>query len=85
VTIEDLGLVRHGRAGKRQVGVRVEHPDSAVGARTPAVLTEFTGMDLMLNRRGLVGADAALTAEIRTQQNHARLAAHRSGTEGQRP
>jgi hypothetical protein len=30
--------------------------------RTAAVLTEFTGMDLMLNRRGLVGAGAALTA-----------------------
>ncbi|MEW2581429.1 hypothetical protein AB0902_35280, partial [Streptomyces syringium] len=30
--------------------------------RTAAVLTEFTGMDLMLNRRGLVGAGATLAA-----------------------
>ncbi|MFF5256114.1 hypothetical protein ACFY4K_29265 [Streptomyces leeuwenhoekii] len=63
VTIEDLGLVRHGRAGKRQGGGS-EHPDGVPWApeRTAAVLTEFTGMDLMLNRRGLVGAGAALTA-----------------------
>src|SRR6478609_6426041 len=64
VTIEDLGLVRHGRAGKRQGGGSVEHPESMPWApdRTAAVLTEFTGMDLMLNRRGLVGAGAALAA-----------------------
>ena len=64
VTIEDLGLVRHGRAGKRQGGGSVEHPDGVPWApeRTAAVLTEFTGMDLMLNRRGLVGAGAALAA-----------------------
>ncbi len=64
VTIEDLGLVRHGRTGKRQGGRDVEHPDSLPWApeRTAAVLTEFTGMDLMLNRRGLVGAGAALAA-----------------------
>ena len=64
VTIEDLGLVRHGRAGKRQGGGSVEHPDGMPWApeRTAAVLTEFTGMDLMLNRRGLVGAGAALAA-----------------------
>ncbi|NUQ95399.1 MAG: hypothetical protein HOY79_02130, partial [Streptomyces sp.] len=57
VTIEDLGLVRHGRAGKRQDAGSVEHPDGVPWApeRTAAVLTEFTGMDLMLNRRGLVG------------------------------
>ncbi|AJP00506.1 regulatory protein [Streptomyces cyaneogriseus subsp. noncyanogenus] len=63
VTIEDLGLVRHGRTGKRQGGGS-EHPDGVPWApeRTAAVLTEFTGMDLMLNRRGLVGAGAALTA-----------------------
>ncbi|MQY14911.1 hypothetical protein SRB5_50870 [Streptomyces sp. RB5] len=61
VTIEDLGLVRAGRTGKRR-------PEgSAAGLpwapeRTAEVLTEFTGMDLMLNRRGLVGAGAALAA-----------------------
>ncbi|WP_037682075.1 hypothetical protein [Streptomyces griseus] len=64
VTIEDLGLVRHGRAGKRQGGGNEERPDDVPWApeRTAAVLTEFTGMDLMLNRRGLVGAGAALAA-----------------------
>ncbi|MEV0487758.1 hypothetical protein AB0I69_45065 [Streptomyces sp. NPDC050508] len=64
VTIEDLGLVRHGRAGKRPDDGSVEHPDGVPWApeRTAAVLTEFTGMDLMLNRRGLVGAGAALAA-----------------------
>ncbi|MFG2132874.1 hypothetical protein ACGFNV_34455 [Streptomyces sp. NPDC048751] len=64
VTIEDLGLVRHGRAGKRQGDGSDEHPDDVPWApeRTAAVLTEFTGMDLMLNRRGLVGAGAALAA-----------------------
>ncbi|MFF9607156.1 hypothetical protein ACF1GY_33505 [Streptomyces sp. NPDC014684] len=64
VTIEDLGLVRHGRAGRRQGDGIDEHPDGVPWApeRTAAVLTEFTGMDLMLNRRGLVGAGAALAA-----------------------
>ncbi|MFF8032813.1 MULTISPECIES: hypothetical protein [unclassified Streptomyces] len=64
VTIEDLGLVRHGRTGKRQRDGSAEHPDGVPWApeRTAEVLTEFTGMDLMLNRRGLVGAGAALTA-----------------------
>jgi hypothetical protein len=64
VTIEDLGLVRRGRAGKRQGDGSAEHPDGVPWApeRTAAVLTEFTGMDLMLNRRGLVGAGAALAA-----------------------
>src|SRR5690606_35162884 len=64
VTIEDLGLVRHGRTGKRSRDGNAEHPDGVPWApeRTAAVLTEFTGMDLMLNRRGLVGAGAALAA-----------------------
>ncbi|MEU0599869.1 hypothetical protein ABZ484_16710 [Streptomyces sp. NPDC006393] len=64
VTIEDLGLVRHGRTGKRQGDGSVDLPDGVPWApeQTAAVLTEFTGMDLMLNRRGLVGAGAALTA-----------------------
>ncbi|MFD8968102.1 hypothetical protein ACFV0C_24435 [Streptomyces sp. NPDC059568] len=67
VTIEDLGFVRNGRAGKRRNAGnagKTDNPDGLPWApdRTAAVLTEFTGMDLMLNRRGLVGAGAALTA-----------------------
>ncbi|PVE13098.1 hypothetical protein OIE62_36485 [Streptomyces scopuliridis] len=64
VTIEDLGFVRSGRAGKRRDAGNADNPDALPWApdRTAAVLTEFTGMDLMLNRRGLVGAGAALTA-----------------------
>ncbi|HEX5565345.1 MAG TPA: hypothetical protein VFY14_00095, partial [Streptomyces sp.] len=58
VTIEDLGFGRSGPAGRRQ---SVEGLPWAP-EQTAAVLTEFTGMDLMLNRRGLVGAGAALTA-----------------------
>ena len=65
VTIEDLGFVRQRayRETAGRTGVR-RHPDGMPWApeRTAAVLTEFTGMDLMLNRRGLVGAGAALTA-----------------------
>jgi hypothetical protein len=58
VTIEDLGFVRGGRAGKGQsASGLLWAPES-----TAAVLTEFTGMDLMFNRRGLVGAGAALAA-----------------------
>ncbi|WP_405801389.1 hypothetical protein [Streptomyces sp. NBC_01506] len=64
VTIEDLGFVRHGRAGRRRDAGSALNPDALPWApdRTAAVLTEFTGMDLMLNRRGLVGASAVLTA-----------------------
>ncbi|MFD5898940.1 MULTISPECIES: hypothetical protein [unclassified Streptomyces] len=64
VTIEDLGFVRHGRAGRRRDAGDTSNPDGLPWApdRTAAVLTEFTGMDLMLNRRGLVGAGAVLTA-----------------------
>ncbi|MFE9252580.1 hypothetical protein [Streptomyces sp. NPDC007088] len=65
VTIEDLGLVRRGRAGKQRAdGSTDDNPDGVPWApeRTAAFLTEFTGMDLMLNRRGLVGAGAALAA-----------------------
>ncbi|MEU7041946.1 hypothetical protein AB0A77_12925 [Streptomyces varsoviensis] len=56
VTIEDLGFAKQGRAGKKQSADGLHWPPG----RTAAVLTEFTGMDLMLNRRGLVGAGAAL-------------------------
>ncbi|MET9359482.1 hypothetical protein ABZX93_01025 [Streptomyces sp. NPDC006632] len=64
VTIEDLGFDRHGRAGKRNDVRNTKNPDGLPWApeRTAAVLTEFTGMDLMLNRRGLVGAGAALAS-----------------------
>ncbi|MFD9870683.1 hypothetical protein ACFXI8_28845 [Streptomyces niveus] len=64
VTIEDLGFVRHGRAGRRRDAGNASNPDGLPWApdRTATVLTEFTGMDLMLNRRGLVGAGAVLTA-----------------------
>lgn len=58
VTIEDLGFARTGRSGKRQALDGLPWAPE----RTAAVLTEFTGMDLMLNRRGLVGAGAALAA-----------------------
>ncbi|MDT9683562.1 hypothetical protein RND61_16050 [Streptomyces sp. TRM76323] len=64
VTIEDLGFVRHGRTGRRRDVKHTDNPDGLPWApeRTATVLTEFTGMDLMLNRRGLVGAGAVLTA-----------------------
>lgn len=56
VTIEDLGFDRRRQTGRRQTGDGLPWPPE----RTAAVLTEFTGMDLMLNRRGLMGAGAAL-------------------------
>ncbi|WP_455354851.1 DNA-binding protein NsdB [Streptomyces sp. SYSU K217416] len=64
VTIEDLGFGRHGRTARRRDVGKPDNPDGLPWApeRTAAVLTEFTGMDLMLNRRGLVGAGAALAA-----------------------
>lgn len=58
VTTEDLGFSRPGQAGNRQPAEGLPLPPGQVAA----VLTEFTGMDLMLNRRGLVGAGAALAA-----------------------
>ncbi|WP_049572329.1 hypothetical protein [Streptomyces sp. SBT349] len=58
VTTEDLGLRRPGEAGKRPS----LHGLPWAPRRTASVLTEFTGMDLMLNRRGMVGAGAALAA-----------------------
>lgn len=58
VTIEDLGFSTPGQSGRRQSAEGLPLPPGQVAA----VLTEFTGMDLMLNRRGLVGAGAALAA-----------------------
>ncbi|MFE6775846.1 hypothetical protein [Streptomyces sp. NPDC057702] len=58
VTIEDLGYGRYGRVGKGQAHDGLPWAPE----RTAQVLTEFTGMDLMFNRRSLVGAGAALTA-----------------------
>ncbi|NJP43900.1 DNA-binding protein NsdB [Actinacidiphila epipremni] len=58
VTIEDLGFDRRRQTGGKKTGDGLPWaPD-----RTAAVLTEFTGMDLMLNRRGLVNAGAALAS-----------------------
>ncbi|MBY8880639.1 DNA-binding protein NsdB [Actinacidiphila acidipaludis] len=58
VTIEDLGFDRRRQTGRKPTGDGLPWPPE----RTAAVLTEFTGMDLMLNRRGLVGAGAALAS-----------------------
>ncbi|NSC20482.1 hypothetical protein FM076_04335 [Streptomyces albus subsp. chlorinus] len=58
VTTEDLGFSRPGQTAQGQPADGVPLPSGQVAA----VLTEFTGMDLMLNRRGLVGAGAALAA-----------------------
>ena len=58
VTIEDLGFRRTGRSGKRPPIDGLPWP----ARRTAAILTEFTGMDLMLNRRGLMSAGAGLAA-----------------------
>ncbi|MDH6136474.1 hypothetical protein P3T37_005902 [Kitasatospora sp. MAA4] len=56
VSIEDLGLARHRRTG----AVSTERGAPPEPARTAEILTEFTGMDLMLNRRGLAAASTAL-------------------------
>jgi hypothetical protein len=56
VTIEDLGFDRQRHTGARQAVDGMPWTPE----RTAAVLTEFTGMDLMFNRRGLVGAGTAL-------------------------
>ncbi|WP_369206037.1 hypothetical protein [Streptomyces sp. PU-14G] len=58
VTTEDLGFSRPGQTAQGEPAEGVPLPSGQVAA----VLTEFTGMDLMLNRRGLVGAGAALAA-----------------------
>ncbi|MFC5905903.1 hypothetical protein [Streptacidiphilus monticola] len=61
VTPEDLGLTR-GRAPGDPANEPAEDASWPQPERTAAVLTEFTGMDLMLNRRGLMGASTALVA-----------------------
>ncbi|MER7414619.1 DNA-binding protein NsdB [Streptomyces cacaoi] len=58
VTTEDLGFSKPGQAGNGRSLEGLPLPSGQVAA----VLTEFTGMDLMLNRRGLVGAGTALAA-----------------------
>ncbi|EPD96807.1 hypothetical protein ACH4LN_31155 [Streptomyces albus] len=58
VTTEDLGFSRPGQTAQGESFDGLPLPSGQVAA----VLTEFTGMDLMLNRRGLVGAGAALAA-----------------------
>ncbi|MEV4560261.1 hypothetical protein AB0K51_25145 [Kitasatospora sp. NPDC049285] len=61
VTTEDLGLERH-RPTRSGSSTATPPTDPWAPDRTAAVLTEFTGMDLMLNRRGLVGGSAAVAA-----------------------
>lgn len=56
VSIEDLGLARHRRLGTGAA----QHGAPQEPERTAEILTEFTGMDLMLNRRGLASAGTAL-------------------------
>ncbi len=56
VTIEDLGFERRRRPGGGSAADGLPWTPE----RTAAVLTEFTGMDLMFNRRGLAGAGTAL-------------------------
>ncbi|MEY9966234.1 hypothetical protein ABIA33_004293 [Streptacidiphilus sp. MAP12-16] len=62
VTTEDLGFQRHRQSGSGRVTQATSDDPSWVPERTAEVLTEFTGMDLMLNRRGLMGASTALVA-----------------------
>jgi hypothetical protein len=62
VTTEDLGFQRHRPTGSGSDGKAAPDQASWESERTAEVLTEFTGMDLMLNRRGLMGASTALVA-----------------------
>ncbi|CAM5650189.1 hypothetical protein SBADM41S_03314 [Streptomyces badius] len=73
VTIEDLGFGRRGRVGKRRDSGTENNPDQLPWApeRTAAVLTEFTGMDLMLNRP----LDVLLALYRRAAPGHGLLAA----------
>jgi hypothetical protein len=56
VSIDDLGLTRHWRGGS----ALAQAAAAAEPERTAEVLTEFTGMDLMLNRRGQSDVGPAL-------------------------
>ncbi|MBO8190975.1 hypothetical protein ITI46_04580 [Streptomyces oryzae] len=81
VTIEDLGFTRPGQTAAGEPVEGLPLPSGQVAA----VLTEFTGMDLMLNRRGLVGAGAALTAgSALTSAMHNWLSADPAGSAAQR-
>jgi hypothetical protein len=64
VTTEDLGFQRHRQAGSGRVrsGDPASDDPPLEPQRAAEALTEFTGMDLMLNRRGLIGASTALAA-----------------------
>ncbi|MFC1412708.1 hypothetical protein ACEZCY_27325 [Streptacidiphilus sp. N1-12] len=62
VTTEDLGFQRHRHTGSGSGADDAQDEPSCDPGRTAEVLTEFTGMDLMLNRRGLMGASTALAA-----------------------
>ena len=62
VTTEDLGFQRHRHTGSGSGAKGASDDPAWEPERTAEVLTEFTGMDLMLNRRGLMGASTALVA-----------------------
>ncbi|MEZ0093333.1 hypothetical protein [Streptacidiphilus sp. EB129] len=62
VTTEDLGFQRHRHSASDAADPATSDTSSWKPERTAEVLTEFTGMDLMLNRRGLMGASTALVA-----------------------
>ena len=62
VTTEDLGFQRHRHTGSGSGAKGASDDPAWESERTAEVLTEFTGMDLMLNRRGLMGASTALVA-----------------------
>ena len=62
VTIEDLGFLRQRQAGSGVLPEAGEQVKVCTPERAAVVLTEFTGMDLMLNRRDLMGAGAGVVA-----------------------
>jgi tetratricopeptide (TPR) repeat protein len=63
VTIEDLGFLRQRQAGSGALPAEAgQQVQVCTPERAAVVLTEFTGMDLMLNRRGLMGAGAGVVA-----------------------
>ena len=79
VTIEDLGFVRHGRAGKRRdAGSAEQSRRPAVGARADGRgphRIHGNGPHAQPTRLG--GRGRRARRRLRTQQRHARLAAHR--------